>query len=271
MFDLEINKAFLLSGEDLIISDKIKFKHITVGDIWDLKIPNCEDVYWNIVSNLVCDPYQNMVMLDDFGVDYETTTPFDVFLYRWTELCNEYDKNKDAYDSYGWKPVDILKESLTFFLGKHDFDIYDIAHTNDVALVDTKDTSFFITREIYNYFVKFLELINGLDDKSQRVNPANETAKRILIEDMRDEQKKQQRQKKKKEKNDYLGNIISGVCFGGNGSISIFDARKIKIYYLFSAITIEQKKLHYTNVMNGVCNGAISMDTIDKKELNWIG
>lgn len=275
---VRINESFLFSGKDLYLSNNVIVKHPSVGNILDITNDiNSVNIYWKIVGTLICDPYDNMVMLDDLGINYLEVTPFDVFIIQWNKAIEEYSNKEIFYIENNFHPLDAIKESLSFFLGKHNFDLsfMNIDNQKEIVLVDL-DTihqntcDYYITKEMYNLMSEFLFSINKLS-KSDRINPADETTRKMLIEDTRDELKRQQRQHNSQEQEleDCIGIASKSVCFGGNGGINVFNYKQLKIYQLLVGATIIDKKEYSSHLLSAIYSGNIKSGDVNKDDLNW--
>lgn len=252
---VQISKALIMSGENFPLTESISLKHPAVCDM--LSINNgilCEELYFTYVQLLLCDPYANMVMLDDLGLNYLMLSPFDVFLLQW--------KNESA-------PLPLIQSALNFFLsGEHDFQLSKYP-SGEPCLSDRKNPACQINREIFEYLHEWLKSIHQIDTGSQ-IKPADENARRILIEDTRDALKKANRKNKNtQDSKDYIGSLMSAVAFGGNGVITPFQIRDCKMFWLFEAFRIENKKSTAGHLLDGIYHGTISSKDINKQELDW--
>lgn len=272
---ITFNDMFLASGNDLVLGN-IVVKHPTIDSIYSLGNGiDCEDVYWNYVSTILCDPYSHMVMLDDMGIDYETQTPFDIFVMKWKQLNELYKENKEIYDSFLYHPILSIKNALNFFLGEHDFNIAFDADSNQYALVDSKSFNnndsydYIIDSNIFVYIHEFLTKINQIDN-GMRINPANAAVKKILIEDMRDEIELMQKQNRKQESINHIGKSIISICGGGDGSANYINIKQYKVFQLLSTLKVKVKQLHSLSLLQGVYAGTLDSSKINKKELDWI-
>jgi hypothetical protein len=111
-------------------------------------------------------------------------------------------------------------------------------------------------------------MINGIN-RTDKIKPADDNAKKILIEDMRDEQKRKQKNKQADDE-DWLGNMISGAVHGGNGGITSLNVKQHKIYQVYSALSVTQKKLHFNHIMGGVYAGNVNSKELNTQELSWM-
>lgn len=266
----KFSKAILMSGDNVSLSPHITLKHPTIGNV--LALPNPlrpDDIYMIYMQIILSDPYANMVMLDDMGKNYLDVSPYDVFVLQWDKCTEDYETNKSLYASIGKTPLDNIREALNFFIdGNHVFEkgSYD---DGESCFFDVNNKNCQINREIFDYIYEWVIAINKIDF-SNRINPADENARRVLIEDMRDEIKKAKKRKKKKiDNSDYFGDLMSAVCFCGNGVIAPFNIKECPIYWINEAFSIKNKKNHADHILNGIYHGTISSKDINKKDLEW--
>ena len=274
--DNVFNVAFLQSGRELAINDKVKVRHPIMEDIYNLgNKGDCENIYWNYVSLMLSDPYDNMVLLDDFGIDYEKFTAFDVFVLKWKLIASGvFDGNEGDEQSNAEHLLNGVKTALCFFLGEHEFDVIQLPNTDIFCLVDlnTKNSfgfyDYYITLDMFTMIYKFIFAINKLD-KSDRINPATEHDKKMLIAMTRDEQKTRVREKDKDKNIDYLGNAVNALCSGATG-VDYITARKYNVYQVLSSYKTSINRIHCDHLLNGVYFGTVDVNKVNKKDLNWI-
>jgi hypothetical protein len=279
----KFSESFLFSGKKLKLADGIYVNHPIIEDI--LNYSNDEhgfDNYCNGINVLVCDPYDYMVMLDDMGIDYEDADNFDVFCILWNKCFENYEKNKELFDLLNAHPIDYVKKALTFFLGKHNFNMSSMLFQSngktvkDKILVDAdlihkdkhgKDVcDYVITRYMFNNMSEFISEINGID-KSEQIHPQNQSYKKMLIEDMRDELKKTKKKHNDMDYSNYMGKVMEAVCGCGNGGITVFNINQVHIYQLLIGFSKFIKKNNVDHLMNG----QYDLSKISKKELDWFG
>lgn len=269
--DIKFSKAILMSGEDYQLTNYITLHHPTVKEV--LSINNTivpDSTYWLYTNILLADPYTNMVMLDDIGKNYLEVSPYEVFIIQWEECLKEYQKNQAMYDTYQINPLDDILKALCFFLdGEYTF-VKGKYEDGSVCFYDKYDSSRQINQQIFEYIYEWVKSINKID-YSNRINPVDENARRVLIEDKRDEIKKAKRKKKKSsDNNDYFGNIMSANCFGGNGSITPFNINDCKIYWLNESLGIINKKNYADHLLDGIYHGTISSKDVNNEALDWV-
>lgn len=267
---IKFDRLFLESGLDLRLSPLVTVKHPKISDIL-MNQQNSEDVYWRYVSMVLCDPYQNMVLLhDEFDIDYEDVDSFDVFCLRWDMLDKQYRSEKEKYDAAGYHPLYEVARALCFFLGEHAFALRQIG--DERKLVDPDVDGYEIGRSAFNTMTAFIQLINGLSHAG-RINPADKNAKAVLIAQMRDEIKREQRKRKRgwldDSKTDTIGNMVATVVHGGNGGVSPFNFMNAAIYQIVSAYKLTYKKFHADHLLGGLYAGTVKSESINNTSMDW--
>ena len=269
-----IPKSFLQSGNDLQITDEIAFKHPLVQDIFDIDKEHLglysEDIYYQMINVFLTDPYTYMVFLDDKGIDYESTTPFEVFCLLFVEymekLINISKPLED--DSFGILiKNNIYFRAFSFFFGVDSF--YIKQEQDGKKTLCYGDGKFLLNDDVYNYVMEFVKRINGIPE-GERTNPEDEWAKQILIEDERERLKKHALKHKDDETNtNRLGNLLSTITWTCNGGVTPFNRNQLHIYDLVDGIERTSKLLNYKNTMIGVYSGCIDKKKINLNELHW--
>lgn len=266
------SKALLMSGRDYALTPHITLAHPSIEDIMSINSSSFPDyTYWMYVQIILSDPYSNMVMLDDIGKNYMEMTPYDVFVIQWDNSIKKYEENKVMYDSLGSNPVNEMVKALQFFIKGNPIFYKTAYQDGSICFCDISNEKCQINREIYEYIYDWVKSINRID-YSDRIKPIDENARRILIEDMRDEIKKLKKQKKKSDDNmDYLGSLMSAAAFCGNGAISPYNILDCKIYWVNESLAINGKRSNAEHLLDAIHHGTIKSKDVNKKELNWIG
>lgn len=271
---IHIPKSFLLSGKDLQLTKTIKVKHPTVQEVLDLDKENngffSEDIYYSYVSVFLCDPYNYMIYLDDKNIDYETVKPFDLFIMLFNDLLHKYDNAyKNTLSDSEFNEVlceNIYFKAVEFFLGKKYFMIAKDENNNTVV-GDIDTHSLLINEDMFELIAEFIRQTNGIQD-GDRINPDDEFAKQILIEDERKRLKKLAK-KDTSEGNDRLGNLLSAITWASNGSITPSSRNKLHMYDLVDGINRTDKLLSFENIMTGLYSGCVDKKNIDFQKISW--
>lgn len=268
---IKFSKALLMSGNDYKLTSSITLHHPTIKDILSINnSPSPDDMYWIYVQILLADPYANMVMLDDMGRNYLETTPYEVFILQWDNCVKNYNENKALYDNSHITPMDNIINAIRFFIVEDNNFIKGTYNDGSVCFYNPENPSCQINQDVFECMHEWVKAINRVD-YTDRINPADENARRILIEDTRAEIKKKKRKNKKDKENfDYLGNLMSAASFCGNGAINPYNINGCKLYWINESLSINNKKSNADHILDGIYHGAISSKDINKKELDWI-
>lgn len=267
-----IKKSFLQTGNNLPLTTKYSFKHPTIGDVFAIDNTHngiySEDIYYSMINIFLTDPYLYMVYLDDHGMDYEKTTSYEVFLLLLKDYYKNIEDVRGKYDKEQYEFLlknNIYFQAFKFFIG---IDSFYIA-TYEGKEVIANDNNLVINSEIYEYIHQFVKMMNGIQD-GIRINPADEFAKKILIEDEREKIKKlMNRKNDDKTDNNRFGNLISSITWGCTGGITPFNRDSLHIYDLMEAIERTDKVLRYKYTMSAINSGFVDTKKIDFEELCW--
>ena len=272
---IHIKKSFLQSGKDLQITQSLKVKHPTVQEVLDLDKEgygfNSESIYYSWVSILVCDPYDYMVYLDDKKLDYEKVEPFDLFIMLYQDTLKKYEeKFKSSLSSEEYENIILNNpyfQAFKFFLNKEYFIIAN--DENDNLVIGDVDThTVMIDNETFTYVSEFIKQINGIYE-GERINPEDDFAKQILIQDERERLKKLAKKPPDEKENNRLGNLLSAITWASNGGITPFNRNELHMYDLVDGIYRTDKLLNYNHTITGVYSGCVDKDKIDMQKLSW--
>lgn len=267
---LLISKAFLLSGRDLEVLPGIKVRHPLLSEILDINSGVlCEELYWAYVSTIMSDPYDHMVMLDDMGIDYEKSNPFEVFVIRWNKAREEYAEKKSEYDNMGTSPLLPYIDAMSFFFGAgREFKI--VKARDQLFIIDLNDENWVLNEDAFCAAMDFIIKISCIEAEDQ-IKPSSPGAKKILIEDKRMEEKKRSKKVKKSEDHvERIGDALATVFSGGAGTITPENYHKIHLYQLLSSARAIQNQMVVQARLNGIYCGMLKADKITDKELRWV-
>ena len=258
-----ISKLFLLSGNDLPLTDRVYVRHPTVDDVLTLNQGFlCEELYWTYVSSILSDPYDYMVWLADQGIDYETYSDFDVFLLRWNEA-----NISDSILQKDKSSANMMRDAMNFFFGKRNFSFVKVEGRK--FFIDVDDPEWFIDENAFNIACEFIATVNCLE-KTDRIKPATPGHKKILIQDMREEQKRKAKSKTPQKPVTHIADALATVLSGGSGAITPTNYNSTHIYQLLSSSRAVQKKMVVQSLLNGIYTGMIKGDKIADNELRWV-
>lgn len=282
---IKIPTFFLESGKDLFVTETIHCKHPTLQEIIDIdKESNgfrSQELYDSYISIFLTDPYDSMVYLDDMGIDYESSNPFEVFCIKFSSymekflmLCESLPEGSEEREAY--EDTNLYFRAFDFFFGIPRFYAYKDETEGKWYLLDVGG-NVLMNDEIYQYVYKFIREINGIVETPDKIMPENEDYKRILIEDKRDEIKRKEARKKANEDevddddedDDRIGARLSALLWVSNGVINPLEKFQLHIYDLISGTNRFDKFLNYENTMVSAYTGHTNMKKINLDKLHW--
>ena len=229
----------LLYKREYDITDKIKIIIPTVGEVVDN-----EDDYYTIVSSLTAMPIDMMLQLDDIGIDFAKITEYELFLILFQGL-----KFQDTSLVFG-----------DLDLGKFERGINE--NTNDMVLID-RENDIVIDRSVQNKIAETLRKIHHIE-KDRRM-PANEDAKKYMLERARTKAKR-----KKRTKTSELEDLIIALVNAEQFKYDFEGARNLTIYQFNESVRQIVKNKNYEHIMHGVYSGTISTKDLSQDDMNWL-
>ena len=222
------------------INEYISVKIPTLDEILDN-----EDEYYGTIALIVSTPYDMMVQLDDINIDFTQINEWDLFCLLFNEL-----QSRDLSMIFGDLNLGDFKTAVN-------------KQNGNIVLRNPK-TGAVIDRAIHGKISRFLREILHLEKNDKK--PANEEAKKYMIERAR---KRLNRNKKRLEKSQLEDCIIALV----NTSEFPYDytsVRGLTIYQFYASLHQIVKKVKFDNLMIGCYAGTVNMKELDQNELNWI-
>lgn len=230
----------LLYQREYKINDKISLVIPTVGEVI-----NNEDDYYSLVSMITSMPIDLQVQLDDVGIDYTTVNAWEVFLISFDAV-----KSHDTTLLFG--DLDLSK-----------FEMAENKDNNEVVLADF-ERDIVIDRAVYEKIATALRKIHHLQKNTRK--PANDEAKRFMLERERVKQKR----KKRHNKESYLESLIVALVNTEQFKYDYESVLGISIYQFNESLKQIIKKINYDNVMHGIYAGTVSAKDLKPEELNWL-
>lgn len=222
-----------------------------INEYISVKIPtldeilNNEDEYYGTIALIVSTPCDMMVQLDDINIDFTQINEWDLFCLLFNEL-----QSRDLSMIFGDLNLGDFKTAVN-------------KQNGNIVLRNPK-TGAVIDRAIHGKISRFLREILHLEKNDKK--PANEEAKKYMIERAR---KRLNRNKKRLEKSQLEDYIIALV----NTSEFPYDytsVRGLTIYQFYASLHQIVKKVKFDNLMIGCYAGTVNMKELDQNELNWI-
>lgn len=274
----EYDELKIYRGSDIYITDKIIITQPTVGQIEEFG----ERRYFNGVYTLTSVGADLKWQLWKNGVDYTTISDYDLFrqyisqavssrknVLRFLEV--NYHNNEEYAKMYDELSDDDKYEMMInpLQLILKDIDFADFIECNDSKINEpvlyNSDKDITIDRTVYMRIVDVVRRIHGFKRNNQI--PANETTKRDLIEDARDEYLANRNEPFKSILLPYVSSLINhSAC-----SYKHDDIWSLGINAFFDSIRRIDKIQDATLLLQGAYSGFASLKGVDRERLNWSG
>lgn len=222
------------------INDHISIVIPTVGEILDN-----EDAYYNLVSIITAMPIDMMVPLADAGIDFTTLNEWELFLLMFGGL-----KSQDTHLIFG--ELDLTKFQLA------------VNGQNGTPILLDKEHDIVIDRAIQAQIANILRKIHHLEKDMRK--PANEEAKKFMIERAR---AKQRRNRNRKE-DSQLEMLIIAMVNTEQYKYDFESTRGLSIFQFNESVRQIINKVDYEHRMYGVYTGTINAKELSQEELNWL-
>ena len=229
-----------LYKKQIAINDSISIVVPTVGEIIDN-----EDAYYGLVSMLTAMPIDLLVQLDDAGIDFTTLNEWELFLLLFSGI-----KSQDTSQIFGELDLSKFKMAVNEQNG------------NIILLDDEHDIR--IDRAIHAQIANVLRKIHHLEKNTRK--PANEEAKKFMIERAR---AKQRRNRNRKE-DSQLETLIIAMVNTEQYKYDFESTRGLSIFQFNESARQIINKVDYEHRMYGVYTGTINAKELSQDELNWL-
>lgn len=222
------------------INDAISIVIPTVGQI----IEN-ESAYYGLITAVTATPADFMVQLDDIGIDFAKISSFDLFLLLFREI-----KQSDTSLVFG--DLDLSK-----------FETAVNQKNGNVVLLD-QENHIVIDRAVHDQICRVIRKINHLEKNDRK--PANEEAKKYMIERARIKQRRAARRPYKSQLEDLIIAMVNTeqYKYGYEGTLDL------TIYQFNASVYQIVKKINYDNTMIGCYAGTVNSKELSQDQLNWL-
>lgn len=223
------------------INEYIKVAIPTIGEII-----NNNEVYCNIAEAIIATPYDMMNELDDIGVDFSTTTDWDLFCYQFKGL---------------------RKANIGCVLKGIDLNEYEakINRENKELFFENNGTGTIIDRVVHGEICSVIREIMCLE-RPRNKKPANEEAKKYMIERARKKKKRIRAQPVESRLESRIISLVNAPEFPYNFE-TVLD---VTIYQFNKSARQIVRRLEYENLMTGYFMGTVDIEKIDQKDLEWL-
>ena len=265
-------------GSDIYITDKIKIKQPTIGQIEEFG----EQRYFSAVLNLTSVGVDLIWHLTEMGIDFTKISDYDLFLkvivplvsskknilklleqnYLYDEECAKIYNSLSDEDKEEMliNPLELILDNIDLA----DFIQCTDTTTNEVVLYN-KEKDITIDRTVYMRVVDVVRKMQRC--KRNNIVPANESTKQDMIEDARDEHLASKYNTFKSILLPYVSSLINHPSC----SYKHNDIWDLGINAFFDSIKRINKIQNATLLLQGAYSGFASLKGIDNERLNWSG
>lgn len=230
----------LLYARSYSIAEGITLNVPTIGEIL-----NDEETYNSLIASFVSTPYDAMVQLDDAKIDFSTIDDYELFCLTFPSL----QKSDTA----------ILFSGLDFTNFRCDMD----NKTKSLCFINDKD-NIIIDRTAYFRIAYWLRKINFLERNNKK--PANDEAKKYMIERARIKQERAKRKGFQSQLEDLIIALVNTKEYKYNYEESL----GLTIYQFKASMHQIVKKINFDNTMIGCYAGTVNIEKLDQNDLNWL-
>ena len=222
------------------VNDSISIVIPTVGQI----IEN-ESAYYGLITAITATPADYMVQLNDVGVDFAQISSFELFLMLFSKI-------KETDTSLVFGDLDLTK-----------FETAVNQQNGNMVLID-QENNIVIDRAIHDQICRVIRKINHLEKNDRK--PANEEAKKYMIERARIKQRRAARRPYKSQLEDLIVAMVNTeqYKYGYEGTLNL------TIYQFNASVYQIVKKINYDNTMIGCYAGTVNAKELSQDQLNWL-
>lgn len=229
-------------------------KEIKINNDITLRIPTIREIiedderFYQWSSIFTSTPYDMMVQLDDMGIDFSTISEYELFCGLFEQI-----KNEDLKILFG--DLDLTKFQISINTENNETVFYDEEHD----IVIDKGVYYVISNEIRNLL--------GL--KKVNKKPANEEARKFMIERARKKQSRSLSRQKQKNTT-QLEDLIISLVNTSEFSYTYETVLDLTIFQFNQSLTQISKKVRFDKLMIGCYAGTLDTSKINKDELSWL-
>lgn len=244
----DVDETKMYRGYDIVINENLTIRQPSIGEIVDYG----EKYYYTMIHNLCSVGADLKWQLDDIGIDYTQIPDYELF---YSVISRTFTANQTKI-LFGDK---INLSSMQI--------VYNEELKENVLIQYFDDGNYLqIDKYVYNAIVNTIRKMHRM--KRNGEIPGNESTRKILIEDAREEYEIN----KNKPYKPYLLNLISSLVNSDGfkrDDISVFD---MKIYAFMDSIArIGKIKNSELLLQSGYSGFGIDLKKLNKEDTNWLG
>lgn len=206
-----------------------------------------EGAYYDAITAITATPYDFMVQLDDMGIDFSAISSYELFLLLFRGL-----QEMDTRLIFG--DLDLSKFCPA------------INEENGMIVLRDFENDIVIDRGVHAKICAVLRKINHLTKEDK--HPANEEAKKFMIERARVKQKRRSRSKSIDAS--QIESLIIALVNTEQFKYGYEEVLDLTVFQFFCSVYQIIKKVNYDNTMIGCYAGTVDMKKLNKDDLNWL-
>lgn len=243
-----INTLQILSGGDIQLECGLRLSHPKLEDIKDVG----EDVYNSFITTFCADPYDLMIFLYKYEINYEDLNEFDLF----NLLFSSFYYSEDT--SFRYLVGKFFK--LRGILRKTEFG-------NSFQYVDIITNKSIITPSNFHEIKLILREITGYVKKPEETF-VNKTTKEMYILDIIETAEMDDKNGVRDENSITLADLVGGVVLSTAYKYS--EVWDLYLYQFHSCTRMLLRREEYSHIMVGIYSGNIDAKKISKDKIFWL-
>lgn len=242
--DFYTDELKIYKGDDILVKEGIIIHQPTLEEICEYG----EKEYFSMIHTLASVGADMKWQLEDLGIDYSKISDFQLFC----SLLSKF---------YTQEQTKIILGDLNL----NNFKICMDKNNSEIILYDVKN-GVKIDEYTYLTMTDAIRKIHGLQRNNQL--PGNETTRKILIEEDRENYELNKNKPYKSTLLNYISAMVNSEGFKHN----INDVWGMKIYAFINSVQRISKIKHAGQLMQSGYSGfGINLNDISKKEIDWLG
>lgn len=225
------------------------------------EIRNCfedELLYFQLVSVFTSTPCDNMVELDDIGIDYTTVSEYWLFAMKFSRLLS----NLEIVNLKHW-------HMIFPYLNIGDLSIN---IQNDIVTVIDKDNNIIIDENIYLKLADLLRQMLNISKNMEYYKVPEEETRRYIIDRQRLKRKRQLERSVKQ--GETMSSSLDGVILllvnNSNFKYNFETVESLTIYDLYACLKQIYTDREVDGIMSGYWSGNVDLKKINDSKLNRI-
>lgn len=250
------SKFSLLGKKEYKLTDKL-IVHIPLIS----EIRNCfedELLYFQLVSIFTSTPCDNMVELDDIGIDYTTVSEYCLFIMKFSRLLD----NPEIVSLKHWNMIFPYLSIKDLFINIQ----------NDIVTIIDKDNNVIIDEKIYLDLADLLRQILNINKNMEYYKVPEKDTRRYIIDRQRLKHKRQLERSVKQ--GETMSSSLDGVILllvnNSNFKYNFETIESLTIYDLYACLKQIYTDREVDGIMFGYWSGNIDFKKIDDSKLNRI-